>query len=277
MQERSSLDFEPEIIFPESPIDAARIFLGAMAYPERGAGQPGGAGVVFTEAMSARMTWSRRKAKGLRQIRRERGNPEFSPPQLREFEGTYFRGVRRLRRRQVAYGLVGTQMFHNFFAAQSEAARLVKMGKRDEALIINPMSRFEAIRPEIWVKAVTSPKALISRNIDRWASRFGVNKTGSAADSEQKAKDLVKRAYAPSRPVLHMAYAIDRAATEFGPAMGGWDEGDNVLVMLVNCERWIWQAIEWAERWRTLSASHFLPGWNPEQMIVLSAPQKTAR
>lgn len=277
MQDRSRLDFEPEIIFPASPIDAARIFLGAMAYPELGAGQPGGAGIAFTEAMWGRMMWSRRKAKGLRQIRQERSDPEFSPPQLREFEGTYFRGVRRLRRRQVAYGLVGTQLFQNFLAAQTEAARLIKLGKPEEALIINPNSRFAPTRPEIWARTVTSPKALISGNIDGWASRFGVNKTGSAADSEQKAKDLVKRAYAPSRPVLHMAYAIDRAATEFGPAMGGWDEGDNVLVMLVNCDRWIWQAIEWAERWRMLSASHFLPGWNPEQMIALSAPQKTAR
>lgn len=67
--------------------------------------------------------WSRRKAKGLHQLRRERGNSTFNSPQVRGFEGTYFRGIRRLHRRQVAYGLIGTRMVRTLIAAQQGVFR----------------------------------------------------------------------------------------------------------------------------------------------------------
>lgn len=122
-----------------------------------------------------------------------------------------------------------------------------------------------------------SLKSIISGNVNRWATRFGLNKTGHAADLDRKAKDLLRRAYLQSRPVLHMAHALEQAVKEFGPAMPGIGEGDNLLVMLINCERWIWQAIECAERWRSISGLHVLPGTAPEQMVALSMSPKRPR
>lgn len=265
------IDFEPEIVFPDNPFDAARVYLGATAYPERGAGQPGGLGVGFSEAMWNYVVWNGRQAKGLRYVREKFGDPAFQPPAKRDFEGALNRGWRRLRRRSAAYSLVGTQMLNGFFGAGREAQKLAAEGREAEVYQLPIGAKVNPFRPELWMRATPSARAIVSRDIDRWAAEFGLNTTGKAADDEQKAKDLVRRAWVQSRPVLHMAHGFNTIVTDIGPTLDGWDDWDWMLVLLWNPEAWVWEAIETAETWRQLSRFHFTPELAPEQMIALSA------
>lgn len=266
-------DFEPQILFPDNPFDAARVFLGAMAYPERGSGQPGGLGAPFTAALWNYVVWNGRQARGLRFVREKFGDPQFKPPAKRDFEGTLGRGARRLRRRSTAYSLVGTQLINGFFSVLADQARLTRDGRRDEAFVTSPDAKFEPCRPELWVRNTRSPRQTIAQDVERWAKRFGLNATGQTADSAQKTKDLVRRAYLQSRPVLHMAHAIEYVCTEIGPKLEGWDDLDWLLVLLWNPEAWVWEAIATANRWRETSQYHFTPALAPTQMIELILPE----
>lgn len=270
----TGLDFEPEIQFPENAFDAARVFLGAMAYPERGAGQPGGLGAPFTAALWNYVIWNGRQARGLRYVREKFADPSFKPPAKRDFEGTLHRGLRRLRRRSTAYSLVGTQMINGFFAVMADSARLTRAGRRAEAFVTSASAKFEPCRPELWMRNTRSPRQTITNDVDRWAKRFGLNSTGKAADSSQKTKDLVRRAYLQSRPVLHMMHALNDVCTEIGPKLDGWDNWDWLLVLLWNPEAWVWEAIKTASTWRETSRFHFTPDLAPNHMIDLILPKK---
>ena len=265
------IDFEPEIVFPDNPFDAARVYLGAMAYPERGAGQPGGLGIAFTEAIWNYVVWNARQAKGLRYVRDRFGDPAFAPPAKRDFEGALNRGWRRLRRRSAAYGMIGTQMINGFFAATAEASRLEVAGRHDEAYQLPKGAKVNPVRPELWIRTMRSARHYVSGDVDRWAKKFGLNVTGKAADDDQKAKDLVRRAWVQSRPVLHMAHGFNCIVTDIGPTLEGWDDWDWLLVLMWHPDKWVWQAIETAETWRRLSQYHFTPELAPDQMIALSA------
>lgn len=269
----NDIDFEPEIHFPEHPFNAARVFLGVLAYPELGAGQPGGLGASFTSALWSYVVWSGRKAKDLRYVREKFGDPTFKPPTKRDFEGTLKRGLRRLRRRSTSYSLIGTQMINGFFAVAAEQARLVDEGPRSEAFVTSLQRKYEGSRPELWTRNTRSPRQTIRRDVERWAKRFSLNTTGSASDATQKTKDLVRRAFLQSQPVLHMAHALDRVCDEIGPKLDGWDDWDWILVLLWNPEAWVWRAIELANTWRELSSLHFIPGLEPDEMIALHLPQ----
>lgn len=267
------IDFEPEVRFPADPFAAARVFLGVMAYPERGSGQPGGLGVKFCEAMRDRVIWSRRKAKGLRSIRALFQDNNFKPPELREFEGTYNRGLRRLRRRASAYSIFGTQWMQTFFAVRHDALRLVEEGMEHEAYFLPPTAGVKPVRAELWRKNAVSTHRIVGSDIDRWAKRLSLNTPVVAADSKQKIKDLIRRAYLQSRPVLHMAHAFNEACTETGPKLAGWGEGDFVLVMLINAEKWVFPAIESAMRWRQVIEFQYNEELAPEHMIRLLMPK----
>jgi|SRR5690242_8878408 len=267
------IDFEPAIPFPDNPFNAARVFLGALAYPERGAGQPGGLGAVFGEALWNYLVWNGRKAKGLRYVREKFGDPGFRPPAKRDFEGALDRGWRRLRRRSAAYSLVGTQMVNGLFAVRREAAELAAQGRQDEAFEARPGAKFSPVRPELWERNTPSARRIVGSDVSRWAKSFGLNVTGAPADRDQKVKDLVRRAYLQSRPVLHMAHAINHVVTEIGPTLDGWGDWDWLLVLLWNPEAWVWDAIDNAETWRCLSKFHFTPDLSPDQMISLISPK----
>ena len=267
------IDFEPEIPFPENPFNAARVFIGALAYPERGAGQPGGLGIIFGEALWNYVVWNGRQAKGLRYVREKFGDPEFQPPAKRDFEGALNRGWKRLRRRSAAYSLIGTQMVNGFFAVGRDAADLTREGRHDEAYAFPAGAKFNPVRPELWARNTPSAHKVVGSDVDRWASSFGLNVTGDPADRDQKVKDLVRRAYLQSRPVLHMAHAMNHIVTEIGPTLDGWGDWDWLLVLLWNPDAWVWDAIEMAETWRRLSQFHFTPELSPELMIALSNPK----
>ena len=228
---------------------------------------------MFTEALWSYVVWNGRQAKGLRYVREKFGDPAFLPPAKRDFEGCLHRGWRRLRRRSAAYSLVGTQMLNGFFAVQREATRLTQQGRKDEAFDYRAGAKFNPVRPELWARNTPSARQVVGSNVGRWAKSFSLNETGTAADSDQKAKDLVRRAYLESRPVLHMAHAFNHVAIEIGPKLDGWEDWNWLLVLLWNPEAWIWEAIEIAERWRVMSKHHFTPDLAPEQMIALSSPK----
>lgn len=277
VQASAGIDFEPLVSFPDHPFDAARVFLAVLAYPEGGAGQPGGLGIHFTEAMWKYFVWNGRRAKGLRYVREKFEDASFQPPVLRDFQGTLERGTRRIKRRTAAYGLVGNQMLNGFMRVLRETARLTHERRRDEAVVTIPGAAAAPARPELWEQSTRSPLQIISRDVDRWARKFGLNRTGTSSDSQRKAKDLVRRAYLQSRPVLHMAHAFDEVCCKVGEASDEWGEDTWLLLLLSHPEEWVWDAIDVANRWRLSSHSHLMPHLEPGHMIELVTSKKSAR
>lgn len=262
-------DFEPEVELPHHPYQAAVVFLAIMAYPERGAGQPGAAGSEFAGSLVDYMRWAARKEKGLAQLRREFGNPNFQPPQWAQFRGKMNRGLRRIQRRAACYSLHGTRMINAFFAIRAMGAKAVAEGRREEVYEMAPSGDFGVPRLEIWQRAFHSARQIVSRDVDRWAERLGLNYTGNTADPNQKAKDLHRRAISQSLPVLHMAHALDTACREVGPSIGGWGKRDPALALLMNAEKWIDDAVDTAECWRLASRAPMIPDVTPDTMIKL--------
>lgn len=262
--------FEPEIKFPSNPFDAARIFLSAMAYPELGAGQPGGRGAKFAEALWWLTIRNYRKTHNLNDLRREMGNPKLILPNMVKFEASYKSGRRKLHRRAASYSLIGTQMVNGFFAVRAAATELTAQGKMHEAYHIIPEAKFYPVRSELWEQNTASPNKIIKNNVHYWERKLSLNNTAPTSDAEQKAKDLVKRAYLESRPVLHMAHAFNQACCDVGPNLAGWRKADFLMIMLINANEWIFQAIEDATRWRDRSQLHFTPQLKPQHMISLS-------
>lgn len=267
--------FEPEVSFPDNPFNAARLFLAVMAYPELGAGQPDQRGCEFTGALWSYVVWDARKARGLRYVREKFRDPQLRPPAKRDFDGALERGRRRLHRRGVAYDLMGTQLINGLFAVRREAAALLAAGRREEAFVTHPGAKYEPIRPSLWERHTPSARAVVNSNLDRWAQGFQLNETGRPADRPQKSKDLVRRAYLQSCPVLHMAHALNHVLTEQGPTFDGWEEADSLLILLWNAETWIDGAIEDARRWREGADHRMVPSPRTSEMIDL-IPRKCA-
>lgn len=265
--------FEPIVEFPDNALNAARVYLAVMAYPEMGAGQPDGLGVPFGSALWQYVVWDGRRAKGLRWLRERFGDPELRPPRKRDFEGTLHRGLRRIERRVAAFDIVGNQMITGLLNVHRKAAQFAAAGREQEVYVIQPGAKFAPIRPEFWEKATPSPRAVVRRNLPRWSERFGLNETGASADPKQKEKDLIRRGYLQSRPVLHMVHGLNRICDEIGPTLEGWGERDWLLVLLWNPDAWIWQAIEHAVVWRLLSHLHQMPKLAPEHLVDLVPPK----
>ncbi len=274
MVRSAPIDFEPVVDIPTNPFDAARVYLAVLAYPERGAGQLGGLGISFGAALWQYVVWNARKAKGLRWVREKFRDPQLQPPRKRDFEGALNRGLRRIERRVAAFDIVGNQMLNGFLNAGLKASRLTAAGKRDEAYVIQPGAKFAPIRLELWEEATPSARQIVRRNLDRWSDRFALNDTGRPADPEQKEKDIIRRGFLQSRPVLHMAHGLNRILDEIGPTLQGWDDWDWLLVLLWNPDAWVWQAIENAITWRLLSRFPQMPKLAPEQMIELVPPKE---
>ena len=162
----------------------------------------------------------------------------------------------------------------NFLDVLEESARLTREGLQEEAHIIIPGALAQPARPELWGRTRRSPLQIVEADVERWAKRFGLNATGRAADQRQKAKDLVRRAYLQSRPVMHMTHAFNQVCTEIGPKLEGWGDHDFILVLLWHPEAWVWNAIEMAETWRIGARHHFVPDYDPALMIKLLLPEK---
>ena len=135
----NSKSFEPKIIFPDDPFEAAVMFLAVMAYPERGAGAVGKPGSAFASALVKYCLWYCSKARGLRYMRQARNEPTFVAPKKREFQGALERGMRRIARRDTAYGLFGMQILHGFVAVMAAGPRQLRRAA--------PTKRFTWARP----------------------------------------------------------------------------------------------------------------------------------
>lgn len=269
------MQFEPEVTFPANPFSAARVFLGVLAYPEIGSGQPGSPGFKFANAMRLRMLWSKRKAVGLRQLRHDFGDQFYKPPELREFDGIYQRGVKRLKRRAAAYSMFGTRLLSGLQVESlgaSETSTASPLCKDDREI---PMLSPLALKFDLQKAFGTSTERILSSDLDRWSRRLSLNHTGSSSDDKQKIKDLSRRAYRQSEPVLHLAHAFGEACRDTGPTLKGWGQGDFILVMLINSEKWVFEAIANAEQWRLNCVLPIFPELNPNALIKLTA-QKTA-
>lgn len=261
---------EPEILFPDHPYEAAFVYFAVMAYPDQGAGMPGQPGSEFATALAKFSVWSCSKARGLRYLREQYGDPSIVAPKKREFRGVFDRGMRRVERRVAAYDLIGTQMLHGFFEVMRLGAEAIRAGKPEEAYHMHPNGGPSPARAELWQKGTPSIRRVIAGARSHWSRKLSLNQTGNPADAAQKVKDDYERAFLPSVPVLHMVHGLTQCAEKFGPSIGGWNERNPLIAMLLNANLWIEEAIEQAETWRQVS--HHFPGMaplSPDSMIRL--------
>lgn len=264
--------FELVVEFPDHPYDAACIYLGVMAYPEPEAGAIGAPGQLFAEALSKYQLWRMQKVKGLAFMRAARGDPYYVGPKKRDFEGAVERGLRRIDRRMAAYDFYGSQLITAFFSVRLLGAQAIREGRTEEAFHVDANGGPAPARAELWEKGTPSAHKMIRASGNHWPDRFALNETGPAADAKQRVKDVNRRGLTPSIPVLHMAHGLAEAARTVGPNIGGWEERDPFLALLMNAELWIWDAIERAETWRLTSLAPGGLALSPDKMIKLIWP-----
>lgn len=245
--------FEPAVVFPDDPYAAACMYFGLMAYPEPGAGLPGGRGSEFAHALQKYQLWATKRAKGQSFLRETLRDPHFRAPRRREFEGALERGRRRIFRRMAAFDVVGTQLINGFFRVQALASKALRDGQPEKAFHMVADANFGPVRSELWQQAVPSSQQLLRSNPHRWAEKFALNATGNPADPRQKAKDLNRRAFETSIPVLHMAHGLNEAVVKVAGSINGWGQRDPILALILNAELWLWDAVDAAERWRAIS------------------------
>jgi hypothetical protein len=268
------LRFEPEIVSPDDPYEAAIIFFAVIAYPEEGAGAAGQPGSVFANALVSYCLWACSKARGLAFLREQRNDPAYRAPRKRDFQGSFDRGMRRIRRRIAAYDLFGTQLFHGFFAVRALGAKAIREGRAAEAFHLDSTGSFGPAMGELWAQGTPSARRLIGRAERHWSDRFSVNVTGAPADPAQKTKDIHRRAFVPSIPVLHMVHAMNECARTAGPTINGWGKRDPVTALLLNFDKWIWDALEIAEQWRTIP--HFPGGLSLKATDMIALKREAA-
>lgn len=259
--------FETEIAFPDDPFEAAIVYLAAMAYPEQGAGEIGRPGSDFANALVKFCLWAARDARGLTWMRRERRDPGYTAPHQRDFRGPFQRGMRRIHRRIAAYDLIGTRLLHGFFGVCQLGARATREGRAEEAYHLHPSGGPSPARAELWAKATPSPRQLIARAEPHWSDRFGINLTGPAADRTSKSRDVYRRAFLPSVPVLHFVHGFTMCAEKHGPSIGNWERRDPLTAMLLNFPLWIWEALDLAEQWREVAGFADMLDIGPGDMI----------
>lgn len=269
MKSPPTVPFESEVAFPEDPYAAACMYFGVMGYPELGAGQPGGRGSEFANCLRMFALWATKKSKGIHYLREAFSDPSYKPPQKREFGGPLERGIRRVYRRLAAYDLVGTQFVNGFFGACALGSRALDEERGDEAFYRMSNGELGPLREELWRKATPSPQQLLRRSSEYWSRKFALNSTGSSADQMQKAKDLNRRAFQTSIPVLHMAHGLSQTARDASTKIHGWGKRNPILALVLNAELWIWDAIKAAEKWRLISRCTPLDYLQPDGMIEL--------
>lgn len=267
-----NVPFEPEIIFPEHPYEAAIMYIAVMAYPEQGAGQIGQPGYEFANALVEYGVWSVSKSRGKRSIRERKNDPNFRVPRKRDFEGTLEHGLRRVRRRFAAYSLVGNQLLQGFFNVRALGAKAINEGKISKAFHLNPEGGYQPVKAELWERGIPEIGAILSSAEPRWSDRLGLNKTANPADRRQKIKDLKRRAYKPSVPVLHMAHALSEAVENLSPQIEDFEKREPFNAMLFNSEKWIWEAIDSAQRWREAVGIGHMFKFDRDDLIELSRP-----
>lgn len=249
---------EPNIKFPDNPFEAGIVYYAVMAYPEKGAGQIGSAGSEFADAIVKFTLWACKQARGLNYLRDQTQNTKFLAPQKCQFMGRLELGMRRVARRFSAYDIVGTQALQGFFGASEIANKAKRGGKYDQLFYDGLPGSPRPMKFEYLEKATPSAFEIIGQSPEHWSDRLTVNQVGQAADQTQKMKDINRRMFKPSIPVLHMAHGLSMCMHEHGKKIEGWTDREPLTAMLLNASLWIEDAIQLAEEWRI--STPFLPG-----------------
>jgi hypothetical protein len=266
--------YEKEVIFPDQSTAAARVFLAVMAYPEIGAGQPDGAGFAFAQAQAELLLWSKRKAFGLRPLADELAVRDIAMPKRRDFAGRCSRGVNRLEVRVAALRLYRQQSLLTYLAMRKEAKNLTQTSGGNGPFWIDSETGFLNARTAAIPDIVPSTASIVRRNAQFWFKQLGQNLVGKPADVTQKAKDVIRRNFSVSKPVLHMAHALEHVCKDIAPSFAGWNSEDNLLVLLINAEKWIWDAIDTAEDYRKSTGDSLHATISPDQLITLKSAEK---
>ena len=269
---KAARQFEPEVMFPVDPYAAACMYFGVMAYPEWGEGLPGARGEKFANSLRSFSFWATKQTKGVAFLREAFGDRTYQAPQRRQFDGAIQRGIPRVFRRLAAYDVVGTQFINGFFAARRLGARALSEGRGEEVFHTMHDGQLGPARLELWKEAMPTPQQLFSRSLSHWSDKLALNTTGAPADPQQKAKDLDRRAFQTSVPVLHMAHGLSEAAKKASEQIGGWGERNPVLALVMNANLWIWDAVDMAESWRLAMRFPRFDHLKPEKMIELKKP-----
>ncbi|MES1973328.1 MAG: hypothetical protein V4472_12795 [Pseudomonadota bacterium] len=259
--------FEPEIVFPDDPFEAAIIYLAVMAYPEQGAGQIGRPGSEFADALVKFTLWAARQGRGLRWMRDERRDPGFTAPRQRDFRGPFQRGMRRIDRRIAAYDVLGTRLLQGFFGVWERGTAAIREGRAEQAYHLHPEGGPSPARAELWDAAMPTSRRTIARAEPHWSARFGLNQTGPAADRASKSRDVYRRGFLPSVPVLHLVHGFTTCADKHGPSIRNWEHRDPITAMLLNFPLWIWEALDIAEQWQAVSGIAGMLDVEPDDMI----------
>lgn len=272
MANRGEIEFETFVQFPETAFEAARLYLGLMAYPELGEGRPAARGSRFTTALWQYYMWQWRRARGLREVRDVLQDSRFKCPTLREFKGVVDRGRRRIMRRFAAFDIVGNQLINGILNSGAVARRMAEAGT--DPYHRYPGAKFVPFRPEVMAEAMPSAREIIRSNPARWSERIDLKNPIETADPVQKERDLVARGFMQSRPVIHLAHGLNQMLADHEAEFYALGDADWVLVLLWNCELWVWEAITLAESWRQASAWDRMAMLSPELMVELALPKK---
>lgn len=264
--------FIPEVEFPSDPFEATFIYFALMAYPEFGAGERGKAGAKFADALASYSLFKARQTYDLGWLRKERQDATFCPPQKRQFERALLHGRQRIEQRFAAYDLYGEQMLQGLFQAMAVGTQSIKNGRPEDVYHMNPTGGPSPMRAEVIRASTPGMRKLLSQSANYWASRLGLNEPGRLGESQiaEKAKNLRRRAFVPSIPVLHMVHAFNECSRKFGPRIDSWEERDPVEAMLFNGSLWIGEAIVEAEKWRIKRHPSIGLSLKPDMMVRLT-------
>lgn len=220
--------FESNVTFDENPLNAARLYLALMAYPELGAGEEDQPGSEFTASLYHYGIWRHRRTFGLTKTREAMEDASFRPAEWHRFRRGLQRGLARVRRRIAVFYLLQRRM---------RIARGPNMGSG------KTLADLRAHTPP-WGKAMGD-------DVDLWRRRMSLNRTGLGGDDRRsKVQDIRRRAIGPSLPVIHMAYGLWVSSHEASREIADWKKRDQLLALYMNPQLWVFRAIEAAEKWR---------------------------
>jgi hypothetical protein len=274
MGERGAIKFEPYVDFPEDSYAAARLYLALLAYPEKGQGLPGNVGSEFATALGSYAIWHRRKTFGLKQVRLDFNDENFEVPKKRDFAKAIERGRRRMHRRVMAHSIIGNQMINGLLNSIILASEIAKNEGVSAAYKQIPGSKLALIRDEIVDATTPTVRQIIRRNFAKYTDGMSINTTGSTADINQKLKDTEARGFLQSRPVLHLVHGLNSILEKAERDFAGWNETDWLVILLIRSEEWVWEALERAIIWRSLSGSMRYDSVKTEHMVELRLPKK---
>jgi hypothetical protein len=227
-------------------MERAALFLGVLAYPEAGAGDPdNGAGARFTDALRHYAVWTARRQYGLRQVR----SIGLDPAARESWEGTLFNGGARIKRRLAAL----------------RAWSFVR------PWVVGDPSPDDAA--ELGSLPVNSIRSVIRHDLERWHRALRLDGFRGAPSDEEGVVRQLRSYINESKAVLHMAAelrdAMKLVATLPHHADLPYGERTSWRRAWLNADKWIDGAIARAEQFRTSQEPHHQNGLVAGEMVAL--------